>query len=72
MHESRCMHDLQVGEFYEAFGLDALMLVQHAGLNPMGKKCRAGCPVGNLQATLDDLTAAGITVAVYEEASPLA
>ena len=25
---------IRVGEFYEAFGLDALMLVQHAGLNP--------------------------------------
>ena len=56
-----------MGEFYEAFGLDALMLVQHAGLNPMGGKCRAGCPVQNLQATLDDLTSAGLTVAVYEE-----
>lgn len=61
---------IRVGEFYEAFGLDALMLVQHAGLNPMGKRCRAGCPISNLQATLDDLTAAGLTVAVYEEVAP--
>lgn len=58
---------IRVGDFYEAFGLDALMLVQHAGLNPMGKKCRAGCPVVNVQSTLDCLTAAGLTVAVYEE-----
>ena len=61
---------IRVGEFYEAFGLDALMLVQYAGLNPMGKRCRAGCPISNLQATLDDLTAAGLTVAVYEEVAP--
>ena len=46
------------------------MLVQHAGLNPMGRKCRAGCPIQNLQPTLDSLTAAGLTVAVYEEIAP--
>lgn len=61
---------IRVGEFYEAFGLDALMLVQHAGLNPMGRKCRAGCPASNLQATLDSCTQAGLTVAVYEEVAP--
>jgi hypothetical protein len=49
---------IRVGEFYEAFGFDALMLVQWAGLNPMGSKCRAGCPVQNVQATLDALTSA--------------
>ena len=32
----------RVGEFYEAFGSAAIMLVEHAGLNPMGGKCRAG------------------------------
>ena len=46
---------IRVGEFYEAYGLDALMLVEHAGLNPMGRKARAGCPISNIQATLDDL-----------------
>lgn len=37
---------LQVGEFYEAVGIDAVLLVQHAGLNPMGSGVppRAGCP----------------------------
>ena len=61
---------IRVGEFYESFGLDALMLVQHAGLNPMGGRCRAGFPVPNIQPALDDLTAAGLTVAVYEEVAP--
>ena len=61
---------LRVGDFYEAYGLDALMLVEYAGLNPMGRRCRAGCPVSNVQATLDALTDAGLTVAVYEEVAP--
>ena len=54
---------MRVGEFYEAYGLDALMLVEYAGLNPMSRKARAGCPAGNIQATLDGLTRAGLTVA---------
>ena len=45
--------------------------VQHAGLNPMGGRARAGCPWRNVQSTLDGLVDAGLTVAVYEElASP--
>eukprot|EP00815_Leptocylindrus_aporus_P011553 CAMPEP_0116050140 /NCGR_PEP_ID=MMETSP0322-20121206/203_1 /TAXON_ID=163516 /ORGANISM="Leptocylindrus danicus var. apora, Strain B651" /LENGTH=334 /DNA_ID=CAMNT_0003532633 /DNA_START=208 /DNA_END=1208 /DNA_ORIENTATION=+ len=59
----------KVGEFYEAFGIDAIMLVEHCGLNPMGDKARAGCPAKNIQATLDCLTNRGFGVAVYEEAS---
>ncbi|CAM9785244.1 unnamed protein product, partial [Phaeothamnion confervicola] len=58
---------IRVGEFYETFGADAVMLVQHAGLNPMGGRARAGCPIANVQQTLDGLTAAGLTVAVFEE-----
>ena len=27
---------IRVGEFYEALGFDAVLLVMHAGLNPMG------------------------------------
>lgn len=55
------------GEFYETYGVDAVMMVEHAGLNPMGGKPKAGCPVGNIQQTLDSLTDVGLTVAVYEE-----
>lgn len=52
-----CAHALlllllpQVGAFYEAAGLDALLLVEHAGLNLMGSNLevpRAGCPEANL------------------------
>ena len=58
---------VRVGEFYEAWGVDAVLLVEHCGLNPMGDKVRAGCPWRNLQQTLDGLTRNGLTVAVYEE-----
>lgn len=58
---------VRVGDFYECYGIDAIMLVQYAGLNPMGNKARAGCPIRNVQATLDSLTSVGLVVAVYEE-----
>jgi DNA mismatch repair ATPase MutS/predicted GIY-YIG superfamily endonuclease len=57
------------GDFYETFGVDAIMLVEHCGLNAMGGKSKAGCPVRNIQATLDCLTTQGFRVAVYEEAA---
>lgn len=55
---------LQVGEFFESVGIDAVLLVQHAGLNPMGAgdPPRAGCPRGNLRRTVEDLVRAGLSV----------
>ena len=53
---------IRVGEFYEALGYDAVMLVMHAGLNPMGgvgAVPRAGCPLLKVQETLDRLTSKG-------------
>lgn len=40
----------QVGDFYEALGIDACILVEYAGLNPFGglrsdSVPKAGCPV---------------------------
>jgi len=40
----------QVGDFYEALGIDACILVEYAGLNPFGglrsdSIPKAGCPV---------------------------
>ena len=58
------------GEFYETFGIDSIMLIAYCGLNPMGGKPKAGCPIQNVQATLDGLTGKGFTVAVYEEITP--
>ena len=66
---SDCIILTRVGEFYEAFGIDALLLIEHCGLNSMAGKARAGCPLKNIQATLDGLTTAGYRVAVYEEAT---
>ena len=60
-----CCGLLQVGEFYETLGTDAVMLVQWAGLNPMGEgnPPRAGCPIANLRRTLHDLVeGAGLSV----------
>ncbi len=62
---------IRVGDFYESYGIDAIMLVEHCGLNPMGGKARAGCPIMNVQATLDLLTKKGFRVAVYEEEQQL-
>ncbi|XP_058210067.1 DNA mismatch repair protein MSH1, mitochondrial isoform X1 [Rhododendron vialii] len=62
----------RVGDFYEALGIDACILVEHAGLNPFGglrtdSIPRAGCPVVNLRQTLDDLTRNGYSVCIVEE-----
>ncbi|CAM9772584.1 unnamed protein product, partial [Chrysoparadoxa australica] len=57
----------RVGEFYETYGVDSLMMIQYAGLNPMGSRAKAGCPLRNIQQTLDGLTGVGLSVVVVEE-----
>ena len=55
----------QIGEFYETMGTDAVLLVEFAGLNPMGNRDTptAGCPVCNIRRTLHDLVKeAGLSV----------
>ncbi len=60
---------VRVGEFFEAMGFDAVLLVQYAGLNPMGNDpFKAGLPLGNLRATLTQLLGVGLSVAIVEEA----
>jgi DNA mismatch repair ATPase MutS len=69
-HKALYPHAIQLvrcGDFYETFGVDAIMLVEHVGLNSMAGKLKAGCPYRNIQATLDGLTSNGFTVAVHEE-----
>lgn len=51
--------------------MDAIILVQYAGLNPMGGRARAGCPIKNIQAVLNSLTSVGFTVAVFEEVNDI-
>jgi predicted GIY-YIG superfamily endonuclease len=65
----QCVILVRCGDFYETYGLDAILLVEHVGLNPMAGKVKAGCPWRNIQATVDGLTQQGFSVAVYEEVS---
>jgi DNA mismatch repair ATPase MutS len=59
---------IQIGEFYETWGIDSVFLVEHCGINRMGRKGpRAGMPLANIQAVLDDLTGAGFSVVVCEQ-----
>ena len=60
---------LRCGDFYEVYGIDAVMFVAYCGLNPMRgpKIVRAGCPIASIQHTLDGITNAGLSAAIYEE-----
>lgn len=57
VHILSCFLPLQVGEFYETFGLDAVLLMQFCGLNPMGNRDppAAGLPLGNIRRTTREL-----------------
>lgn len=60
---------IQIGEFYETWGIDSVFLVEHCGINRMGRKGpRAGMPLANIQSVLDDLTQAGFSIVVCEQA----
>ena len=60
---------IQIGEFYETWGIDSVFLVEHCGINRMGRKGpRAGMPLANIQSVLDDLTKVGFSVVVCEQA----
>lgn len=60
---------IQIGEFYETWGIDSVFLVEHCGINRMGRKGpRAGMPLANIQSVLDDLTEAGFSIVVCEQA----
>lgn len=63
----QCVMLVRCGDFYETYGTDAILLVEHVGLNSMGGKVKAGCPYRNIQSTLDGLTQHGFSVAVFEE-----
>ena len=38
----------QIGAFYEAVGLDAILLMEYGGLNPMGREAKAGTKLPNV------------------------
>jgi MutS domain V/MutS domain I len=68
----QCVTLVRCGDFYETYGTDAILLVEHVGLNSMGGKVKAGCPYRNIQSTLDGLTQQGFSVAVFEETGEVA
>lgn len=60
---------IRIGEFYETWGIDSVFLVEHCGINRMGRKGpRAGMPIANIQSVLNDLTEAGFSVVICEQA----
>jgi hypothetical protein len=62
---------VRCGDFYEAVGFDAVLLVEHLALNPMGNTAehrapRAGFPKANLRPMLRRLTdEAGLAVVSF-------
>jgi hypothetical protein len=46
---------LQIGKFYEAIGIDAILTLEFGGLNPMGGRPRAGAPLDNIAKLVHDL-----------------
>ena len=60
---------VQIGEFFETWAIDSVFLVEHCGINRMGRKGpRAGMPLANIQSVLDDLIANGFSVVVCQQA----
>ena len=57
----------RVADFYEAYGLDAAILVEFALLNPIGGTPKVSFQAGIVQAVCDCLTVSGMKVGIYEE-----
>ena len=60
---------VQVGDFFELIGVDAILGVEYCGLRAMGKRpsMKAGAPLGSVQRILDGFVRNGMIVRVYEE-----
>ena len=60
---------IRVGEFYESYGLDSVFLVEHGGLNPMGKSglAKAGLPLANIHALVESLIAEQFSIVIIEQ-----
>lgn len=58
-----CLHHcLQVGAFYETVGIDAVLVMDICGLNPMGNTYQAGCQAGQLDDILGKLVSRDLSV----------
>ena len=60
----------RMGDFYETYGIDAIMLHNYCGLKLMGdnnSELKAGTKWQNVQELLDQLVDAGLVIAIYEQ-----
>jgi DNA mismatch repair ATPase MutS len=60
---------IKVGNFYEASGVSAIVLIEFCGLRPMGShlSMKAGSPLSTIQRILDQLISANVPVVMVEE-----
>ena len=57
------------GTFYQAYGIDAVLCMEYAKLNPVnatGRECRVGAPVKGIQTYLNQLVSHGLEVCVCD------
>jgi len=54
------------GNFYTAYGIDAVLCMEYANLNPTGMGCRVGAPVKTIQTYLNALLVAGFEILLVE------
>ena len=62
---------VQVGEFFELVGIDAILSIEYGGLRAMGTipVMKTGTPIASVQRLLDSLIHQGLTCIVYEESN---
>jgi DNA mismatch repair ATPase MutS len=58
---------IENGEFYTTHGVDALMVIEHCGVRPTGKRAAAGVRTCGIQRSCDQLLAAGLDVVLFEQ-----
>ena len=60
---------MRVGEFYEAFGADAVLVVEYAQTSPHKNELRTSVRQERIQAAASALVRAGFRAVVYEESA---
>ena len=63
---------IRVGEFYQALGVDCIILLEYTSASSMTKEITVACVhVANIQKVLTELIERGLSIAVYEESEVL-
>lgn len=57
------------GNFFCTYGIDAVLCVEYANLNPMSMGCRVGAPVKTIQTYLNMLLSIGLEIILVEKDS---